>query len=121
MVYATDRRGMPDLTPGESDALMAKLTAFPRLRHLYIARRIGDRPGDGHDRGPGGTGDADDVGSEGHRMPVSRRRGASGTSRSSRSAMRDWGTTPWYTWLPWFGWNTWRWGATRSRTPGWLT
>jgi hypothetical protein len=36
MVYATDRRGQPDLTPGESDALMAKLGAFPRLRHLYI-------------------------------------------------------------------------------------
>src|SRR4051794_2101688 len=35
-VYATDRRGMPDLKPGESDALMAKLAAFPRLRHLYL-------------------------------------------------------------------------------------
>ncbi|MDG3008052.1 leucine-rich repeat domain-containing protein [Paludisphaera mucosa] len=36
MVYSTDRRGKPDLTPRESDALMAKLTAFPRLRYLYI-------------------------------------------------------------------------------------
>src|SRR3954470_19147573 len=40
MVYATDRRGMPDLTPRESDALMAKLTAFPRLRQLYIGGEL---------------------------------------------------------------------------------
>src|SRR5262245_49108922 len=35
LVHATDRRGMPDLTPGESDALVAKLAAFPHLRHLF--------------------------------------------------------------------------------------
>src|SRR3954452_20984813 len=40
MVYATDRRGMPDLTSRESDALMARLEAFPRLRHLYIGGEL---------------------------------------------------------------------------------
>jgi hypothetical protein len=40
MVYSTDRRGMPALTPRQSDALMANLTAFPRLRHLYIGGEL---------------------------------------------------------------------------------
>ena len=37
MVFATDRRPRPDLIPSDSDALMDRFAAFPRLRHLYLS------------------------------------------------------------------------------------